>query len=338
MKVKLIANKVCFLYDRLMSSFDALCIGSAKIDIFLSILEGNPYVLLNKDAKKLCVSYGQKIPVDECSLQLGGNACNVSIGLAKLKIKTAITAELGKDEFSQKIINGLQSENVNTDFLLQNPNNPSSFSVILSFQKERTIFSKHIEREHNFSFDGISTKWIYLTSLGQKWEKVYQLAETFAKSKGAKLAFNPGTLQLHEGYQKIKNILALSDILFVNKEEAQEIISSYDGTRIDSIEELLKKLQTLGPKIPIITDGENGSFAVNEKGEFFTQEVVSTLIVEKTGAGDAYASGFLAAMLSNLPIQTAMRWGTLNASATMAILGAQNGLLSREEMEQRSVG
>lgn len=335
MKVKLIANKVCFLYDRLMSSFDALCIGSAKIDIFLSILEGNPYVLLNKDAKKLCVSYGQKIPVDECSLQLGGNACNVSIGLAKLKIKTAIMAELGKDEFSQKIINGLQSENVNTDFLLQNPNNPSSFSVILSFQKERTIFSKHIEREHNFSFDGISTKWIYLTSLGQKWEKVYQLAETFAKSKGAKLAFNPGTLQLHEGYQKIKNILALSDILFVNKEEAVQILNIKN--EISNIHSLLSGLQKLGPKIAVITDGENGSFAVNEKGEFFTQEVVPTLIVEKTGAGDAYASGFLAAMLSNLPIQTAMRWGTLNASATMTILGAQNGLLSREEMEGKSL-
>lgn len=320
-----------------MLSFDALCIGSAKIDIFLSILEGNLYVLLNKDVKKLCVSYGQKIPVDECSLQLGGNACNVSIGLAKLKIKTAVMAELGKDEFSQKIINGLKSENVNTDFLLQNPNSPSSFSVILSFQQERTIFSKHVERAHNFPFAGISTKWIYLTSLGQKWEKAYQLVETFAKSKVAKLAFNPGTLQLLAGYQKIKNMLAISDILFVNKEEAQEIITSYDGTKIDNIEELLKKLQTLGPKIPIITDGENGSFAVNEKGEFFTQAIVKTTIVEKTGAGDAYASGFLAAIISNLPIQTAMKWGTLNASATMALLGAQNGLLSRTEMEEKSL-
>lgn len=321
-----------------MLSFDALCIGSAKIDIFLSILEGNPYVLFNKDAKKLCVSYGQKIPVDECSLRLGGNACNVSIGLAKLKIKTAVMAELGKDEFSQKIINGLKSENVNTDFLLQNPNSTTSFSVILSFQRERTIFSKHIKRKHNFSFEEIYSKWTYLTSLGNEWERAYQLTEDFVKSSNTKLAFNPGTLQLLAGYQKIKNMLAISSILFLNKEEAQEIITSYDGTKIDNIEELLKKLQTLGPKIPIITDGENGSFAINEKGEFFTQAVVSTLIVEKTGAGDAYASGFLAAIISNLPIPTAMKWGTLNASATMAVLGAQNGLLSREEMEQRSVG
>ncbi|MEK7451050.1 MAG: carbohydrate kinase family protein, partial [Patescibacteria group bacterium] len=310
MKVKLIANKVCFLYDRVMLSFDALCIGSAKIDIFLSFLEENPYIHLNKDAHELNIAYGQKIPVDMCSLQVGGNACNVSVGLAKLKIKTAIMAEIGKDEFSQKIINGLKSENVNTDSLLQNSNNPSSFSVILSFQKERTIFGQHLKREHNFSFENLSAKLIYLTSLGPEWKNTYQKALEFVKKTNTLLAFNPGTPQLKDGYEGIRGILETTNILFVNKDEAQEIVESYDGTKIDNIKELLKKLQTLGPKIVVITDGENGSFAINEKGEFFTQDIVKTTIVEKTGAGDAYASGFLAAMLSNLPIQTAMKWGT----------------------------
>ena len=157
------------------------------------------------------------------------------------------------------------------------------------------------------------------------------------KKTNTLLAFNPGTPQLKDGYEGIRGILETTNILFVNKDEAQEIVESYDGTKIDNIKELLKKLQTLGPKIVVITDGENGSFAINEKGEFFTQDIVKTTIVEKTGAGDAYASGFLAAMLSNLPIQTAMKWGTLNASATMAILGAQNGLLSRKEMEEKSL-
>ncbi|MDO8620940.1 MAG: carbohydrate kinase family protein [Candidatus Levybacteria bacterium] len=317
-----------------MLSFDVICIGDAKIDIFLSLLEENPNIHLNRDTKELCVAYGQKIPVDACSLQLGGNAYNVAVGLAKLQMKTAVMAEIGKDEFSQKIINGLQSENVNTDFLLQNANSPSSFSVILSFQQERTIFSKHIEREHNFSFDGISTKWIYLTSLGNEWEKTYELTEAFAKSSGSKLAFNPGTLQLLTGYQKIKSVLAISDMLFVNKEEAITILNIKNQI---SNNELLISLQKLGPKIVVITDGENGSFAVNEKGEFLTQAIIKTAIVEKTGAGDAYASGFLAAMLSNLPIQTAMKWGTINASATMAIIGAQNGLLPRKEMEEKSL-
>lgn len=318
-----------------MFRFDAVCVGSAKIDIFLSIPQDSSYVHLDKKTNSLSVAYGQKIPVEDCPLMLGGNACNVAVGLSKLQIKTAIMAELGKDEFSQKIINGLTSENVNSDFLIQNPNSPSSFSVILSFQKERTLFGQHSKREHNFSFENLSTKLVYLTSLGTKWETAYQKTLEFVKKKNALLAFNPGTPQLKEGYKGIQEILKSTDILFLNKEEAEGILKNLYVSN-NNIKNLLISLQKLGPKTVIITDGENGSFAVNEKGQFLTQAIIETSIVEKTGAGDAYASGFLAAILSNLPIQTSMKWGTLNASGAMSAIGSQNGLLSRKGMETRN--
>lgn len=314
--------------------FDVLCIGSAKIDIFLSILEENSYVHLNKNTNELSVLYGQKIPVDQCSLELGGNACNVAVGLSKLQIPTAIMAEIGKDEFAQKIINGLASENVNSDFVIQNPNSLSSFSVILSFQKERTIFGQHFPREHNFSFENLSTKLVYLTSLGEKWENAYKKTLEFTKKTNAILAFNPGTPQLKNGCDGIKEILKSTNILFLNKEEAMQILNENNGIT----KQLLENLKKLGPKTIIITDGENGSFATNEKGEFFSQPIIPTEIVEKTGAGDAYAGGFLAATLLSLPIQTAMKWGTLNASGTMGAIGAQNGLLSRRGMEEKMNG
>ncbi|MEK7450441.1 MAG: carbohydrate kinase family protein, partial [Patescibacteria group bacterium] len=225
------------------------------------------------------------------------------------------------------------SERVDTSNVLQTEGQQSSFSTILSFKGERTIFTEHAKRNHNFNFENISTKWVYLTSLGDKWIDAYLKTIDFIKNTKCRLAFNPGTLQIDNGESNIDNVLSLTDILFVNKEEAMKI-SNGSGENMNL---LLENLQKLGPKIVVITDGENGSFAINEKGEFSTQAIVKTTIVEKTGAGDAYASGFLAAMLSNLPIQTAMKWGTLNASATMAIIGAQNGLLSRKEMEGKSL-
>lgn len=315
-------------------NFDAVCIGSAKIDIFLSIARENSYVRLNKNTNELAVAYGQKIPVDNCSLQLGGNACNVAVGLSKLKIKTAIMAEIGKDEFSQKIINSLKSEGVNSDFLIQNASSPSSFSVILTFENDRTIFGQHSKREHNFSFENLSARLIYLTSLGLEWKNAYQNALEFAKRTNAILAFNPGTPQLKEGLETIKEILRATAILFINKEEAMQLLSIKD--KVLSMNDLLKGLRNLGPKIAVITDGENGSYAINEKNEVFAQKIIPISVVEKTGSGDAYASGFLAATLLNLPIQTAMKWGTLNATGTMSVLGAQNGLLSREEMENKN--
>lgn len=322
------------------NNFDVLCIGSAKIDIFLSIGQENSYVRLNKDTNELCISYGQKIPVDTCSLQLGGNACNVAVGLSKLQIPTTVMAEIGEDEFSQKIINGLKAEGVNSDFLLQNSTSPSSFSVILDFEKDRTIFGQHSKREHNFSFENLSTRLIYLTSLGLEWKNAYQNALEFTKKTNALLAFNPGTPQLKEGFEGIKEILKATAILFVNKEEAVKILRINDeglpaGKAGLMINDLLNGLKQLGPKIVVVTDGANGSYAIDGQGKILSQAVMKTTIVEKTGAGDAYASGFLGATLSNLPIQTAMIWGTLNASGTMSAIGAQNGLLSREEMESK---
>lgn len=314
-------------------AFDVLCVGSAKIDIFLSIYSESPYVHLNKDVNELCVAYGQKIPVDGCSLNLGGNACNVAVGLSKLQIPTAVMAEIGKDEFARRIIDALSNEKVDTSRVLQTEGKPSSFSTILSYKGERTIFSEHVRRSHDFNFENIFAKWIYLTSLGEDWTRTYQEIVDFVKKTNCRLAFNPGTLQINSEEHNIRDVISLTDILFLNKEEAIQVLRINDKGL--STENLLRALQKKGVRIAIITDGENGSYAIDEKGNLYEQPIVKTDIVEKTGAGDAYASGFLAATLHNLPIQTAMRWGTLNASGTMAVIGAQNGLLSKAEMEKK---
>jgi len=316
----------------MLYSFDAICIGDAKIDIFLMLPQDSSFVHVDKE-KNLCLMYGQKIPVEKGSLMLGGNACNVSVGLTKLSIKTALIAEIGEDEFSQRIINGLEKENVNTDFLIQKIENSSSFSVILSYKQDRTVLGQHRLRQHNFSFEDLETKLVYLTSLGNTWETAYRKTLEFTKKTKSVFAFNPGTPQLEKGLDGIREILESTDILFVNKEETKEILKE----NTNDIKYLLESLQKLGPKTAVITDGENGSFAINGKRELFSQPIIKTEIVEKTGAGDAYASGFLSATLLNYPILTAMRWGALNASGTMTAIGAQNGLLSKKGMEETYV-
>ncbi|MDO8659760.1 MAG: carbohydrate kinase family protein [Candidatus Parcubacteria bacterium] len=313
-----------------MSQFDIACVGDAKIDQFLFLHEASSHLKLNKETNELCLKYGEKIPVDDLKICLGGDGANVAVGLARLGLSTSLIAELGDDEFSQIIKDGLKKENIDLTFAKQITGKTST-SIIISFQNERTILSQHIKRGHNFEIDNLETKWIYLTSLGAEWELTYQKIYEFSKQKGVKLAFNPGTLQIDEGLKKLKNILTITDILFLNKEEATKILRINDKGLM--INDLLNGLKQLGPKTVIITDGKNGSYAIDENGKILFQAIIPTEIIEKTGAGDAYASGFLAASLSNLPIQTAMKWGTLNACGTMSAVGAQNGLLSREKME-----
>lgn len=312
-----------------MSQFDIACIGGAKLDIFLSLHNANNYLHYQKDTNELCIKFGQKIPVDKAEVFLGGNATNVSVGLSRLGLNVGIIAEIGKDEFAQKIINYLKAENVNTSKIVQEENTSSSFSVILSYANDRTIFSQHIKRNHNFNLDDIETKWIYLTSIGAVWENVYDKTVEYIKKTGASLVFNPGTLQVSDA-NNLLNVLAATHILIVNREEAEQILKTKD--EILMIEDLLKKLKQLGPKIVVITDGKNGSYAINEQREILKQDIIESKAVEITGAGDAYSSGFVAGFIKTNNLQQAMHLGALNSSSCIKIRGAQNGLLYEKDI------
>jgi sugar/nucleoside kinase (ribokinase family) len=132
--------------------FDLICVGNAKIDTFLTLHDANSHLRLIQESNELAIKFGEKITVDTAEILIGGNAANVSVGTARLGIKTAIVAQIGKDEFAQKIVNILKSENVDISNLQLEEGQQSSFSTILNYKGERTIFTEHVKRSHNFNF------------------------------------------------------------------------------------------------------------------------------------------------------------------------------------------
>lgn len=306
-------------------NFDVVCVGNAKIDNFLTLHEANQHLRLIEDKNELCIKFGEKITVDKAEILVGGNAANVAVGISRLGLNAAIVAEIGADEFAQKIINALISEKVNTSNIKKAEGQQSSFSTIINFKGERTIFSEHVKRSHDFNFEGISTKWLYLTSLGEEWINAYNKTVDFVRNAKCHLVFNPGTLQIESGKTSIGNVLAVTDVLFVNKEEAMAILSIKDQT--SDIDGLLKNLQQLGPKIVVITDGKNGSSSIDDKGNILKKGIVETQVVEKTGAGDAYSSGFLSAFANGKSIADSMDLGARNSASVISKVGAQAGLL-----------
>lgn len=330
--------------------FDVICVGNVTIDAFLKIDDLSSFEL-NKEKKQICIKIGDKILADDCEFLPGGNACNVSVGLSRLDLKTAICAEMGDDEFSQKILNGLTENKVNLSFLKKSKNKDTSFAVIFNFANERTVVARKVEREHDFTFEGISSKWMYLTSLGNKWKEAYKKAMEFADKNNIKLAFAPGSTQLKEALsEEVLSAIKKADIIFVNKEEAmklatsnlpagrqgQQLATSYQGKNDkEFIEQLLKILQGMGAKTVVITDGENGSTAIDQNGKIFFLEAKPAKIVEKTGAGDAFASGFLSAIIRGSDISQAMVYGSINGAAVVEKVGSQPGLLTKEEIEER---
>lgn len=317
---------------------DILCVGDAKIDIFLRIPESNPYFGLDKTQNKLLISFGEKIHVERYILGIGGNAANTAVGISRLGLNVGLCAEIGKDELSQKILNHLKKEKVNTKLVLQTDED-TSVSIALSYKGERTLLTEHVRRKHDFNFEKVETKFIYLTSLGDVWEKAYEKVLNFAKSKNAKLAFNPGSVQLEKKGKVVMDIVENCDYLFVNKEEAEEILYGKElglgNANENQIKKLLYGLRGLGVKNVVITDGENGSYVESEENKTYHLGIIKVEVSEKTGAGDAYSAGFLAATIHGLEIPEAMQWGALNSANVIKGIGAEVGLLTKSEMEEK---
>lgn len=305
--------------------WDLVAVGSATVDLFLLIEPSNPHFKFNDQTNELSMQLGDKIVLSDAKFSTGGNANNVSVGIKRLGFKTALLAEIGNDEFSEKIINNLKKEGVDSSFVLKGEG-PCSFSIILNYKNDRTIFTEKVERKHDFSLQNLQVKWIYLTSLGNKWESAYQKVFDFVSENAVNLAFNPGPTQIEAGIGSISYIFKKTDILILNKEEAVTIVNSKED-----IKDLLFELRNLGAKTAVITDGENGSYALSEGREEFFQKAKEVEAISKTGAGDAYSAGFLGAILSGLSIKDAMRWGTENAASVLSKIGAQAGLLSSIE-------
>jgi len=317
---------------------DILCIGDAVLDIFLQIPQDNPHFGLDKEKNKLFIDYGYKINVENYVKDIGGNACNTAVGISRLGKSVGLCAEIGADEFSSLIINRLNIENINTTFVTQNADRKTSFSISINYLGERTLFVEHVERGHNFNFENSSAGFIYLTSLGNKWENAYQKTLDFVKTTKAKLAFNPGTLQIETKSLLITQLIELSDYLFLNKQEAEKILYGEDKNlpaEKTDIKKILFGLKNLGAKNIIVTDSYNGSFVFDNSQNYYQLGIVKADVVEKTGAGDAYTAGFLSAILSNKSIKDAMIWGSFDAASVVQKIGAQEGLLRAVQMEEK---
>jgi ribokinase len=313
-----------------MQHFDVITVGESTFDIFLTANDQNKHFRLDPKTKELCVKFGDKAVIDQSHFAVGGNATNVAVGLRRMGFSVSVSSEIGDDDFSKKILDVIDHEGISKFLLKQTKDSVSSFSVILNYKNDRTIFVEDFKREHNFSFDDVLSNWVYLTSLGEEWEGAYQKTLEHVLKNNLKLAFNPGQNQLDKGVAYLSEIFKNTNILFLNKEESESLLQI--NAQNKDIEEILLGLLELGPKTVVITDGVNGSFAMDFNKKIYHQEIFKTPIIERTGAGDAYASGFLSAILLGKNINDAMKFGAENASSVISKIGAQAGLLTKDEM------
>lgn len=314
-----------------MSNFDLLSIGDANLDAF--IVPSESETLCDIDTKKcfIAFSYADKIPVKNLEFAVGGNSANNAVGVKRLGVNVGSVLTLGDDSTGIQIIEKLKKENIDLTYVIQQPSTLSNFNVVVSYTGERTIFTYHAPRSYEFPVQLPKVPWVYLTSMGESYRPFYNhITEWLVKNPETKLAFNPGSWQLRGGTKEIGNVFKLSYIVFVNKQEAEKLTGHEAKSEVTK--ELLMALSGLGPKISVITDGGNGAY-VFDGHRFLHCGVLPMDAYERTGAGDAFGSGFLSAIIKGKILEAALIWGTVNSASVIGYTGAQKGLLKEEDID-----
>ncbi len=300
--------------------FDLISIGDATEDVFLQIKEASVHCEEGTSKCTICMDFATKIPVDRVDKLIGGNAANVAVGASRLGMKSAFYCVLGKDEQGELIKKIMIRDHVSTKYIQLKKNTKTNYSVVLNYKAERTILVHHEPRKYRLpKLD--KAEWVYYTSMGKGFENLHKPMLGYLKKYNAKLGFNPGTHQFRKGAKFLSPLLKKTDVVFLNKEETQFLMK----TKTNDFKALLRKLKATGPKIAVVTDGPNGSYAY-DGNEFYFQDIFDVPVIERTGCGDSYSVGFIAAMFHGNSWQEAMRWGTLNAASVIQKIGPEAGL------------
>ncbi len=312
--------------------FDLISIGDATWDVFLIPSEVETFCEVKSEESMIAFKFGDKIPVESVDYSVGGNAANNSVGVKRLGLKVAPILTLGDDSTSNQIVETFIKEGVNTSYVYRSRNTSSNLSTVIRVEGERTIFTYNKDKEYSFPDEFPKTSWIYLTSMGDNFSDVYRkTVEVVKNNSEIKLAFNPGSRQVRAGIDAIKDVLSVCHTLYVNREEA-EMVTGLNDTK-GKEKDLLNEVAKLGPKTIIVTDGPNGSF-VFDGSSYYHAGIFPSEAFERTGAGDSFGAGCVAALIKGKDIKEALLWGTVNSASVISFVGAQKGLLTEWQMSE----
>ena len=273
---------------------------------------------------------GAKILVDALCACPGGSGINSSISLSRLGFKVGTVTKLGTDLNADSILHTLKKENVS--FLGVKGKGNTGFSVVFSgLRGNRTLLSYKGNNDKLSSRDivqsKLKTKWFYFgTMLNTSWKTQCTLAR-YAKKNGINILFNPSLYLAERGRKFLQPVLSACSLLILNKEEASAIAGS-----AGNVKTLLKKLQRNIPLV-VITDGPHGAQAYNGM-TFYSVHPKRVTVKEPTGAGDAFGSGYMAAIIKGKTLEEALTWGTVNSASVIGYTGGQRGLLKEAELPE----
>lgn len=314
--------------------YDFVAIGDMVVDAFIQLSKEHATVSENLDTgrKTLEMSFGNKLPYEDVTVvNAVGNSPNAAVSAHRLGLHTALITNVGHDRNGTDCLDALRKEGVNTEYVKVHEGKETNYHYVLRYGPERTILIKHEKYPYVLPDFAVPPRFIYFSSIGEHGiDYHFEIAKYVTAHPETKLIFQPGTFQIKLGAEVLKELYQATEIFFCNKEEAQEILATTE----QDVPTLIRAFKELGPKMPVITDGPNGAYVVDEDNQAWHMPMYPDPAppVDRTGAGDSFSSTFTAAIALGLTPAEALSWGPVNSMSVVQYVGAQEGLLTRETL------
>jgi sugar/nucleoside kinase (ribokinase family) len=313
---------------------DVVSIGDIVTDAFIKLIDDQAETYENEKGKWLAMPFGTKLPFDHAEIiEAVGNAANAAVAFQRLGLESAFVTNVGADTHGRDMIKALDKQGVDSRFVRINPGKKSNYHYVLWYKEERTILIKHEEYDYHWPHlrPAETPKWVYFSSISEHAIPYHdQVSDWLDENPEVKMAFQPGTFQMEAGAERLQRIYRRSEAVVLNREEAVTV----GGGNHEDMHDLINKLHELGPKIVVITDGPNGAYASDGSNRFQMPLYPDPAPpVDRTGAGDSFASTFVAALMKGHNIESALQWAPINSMSVVQKVGAQEGLLRQHELE-----
>jgi sugar/nucleoside kinase (ribokinase family) len=313
-------------------------IGAAVQDVFLSHSDALDPVKEEDGSFYAELKMGGKADVDQIHFSTGGGATNASVTFARQGLESVFIGAIGNDPAGQAVREDLGREGVDARLTNSEKYNTGYSVILLANSGERTILtyrgaSTHYESTHFDLSEFGHADWLYMSNLAGSMDILEKLF-TQAKELGTKIGWNPGKAELNQP-ERLKRLLPYVEVLIVNKQEMQKIVAG------EELEDLVRAGSKLVP-VAVVSDGPNGVAATDGRAYVRAGIYEDVPVIDRTGAGDAFGSGFVCKWAQGRSLREAVTFASANSTSVVSHIGAKAGILKANakvhdmEMEEKS--
>lgn len=314
----------------------------------------------------LVIPEGKKLEISMLEHFSGGGATNSAASFVKLGCDATALFKIGSDQAGTFITNDIKTygitpaavtsstEPTGTSFIVMSPS--GNHPILVDRGANTTLSENDIPHQTVQSADVI-----YVTSLSGAAANTFPAIARAARDNNIVLATNPGTSQLSENPIPLRDSLSLVGILILNAYEAKLLMETMKDhfniqcTKKHPITATSPRLLTEGVlcneqkctlyhffeamlshniRMVVVTNGAEGVYVATASRLLFHPSLKEK-ITSSVGAGDAFASCFVASIVQGIPVEQAIAYGVINSANVLKHTGAKTGLLTQAELEAR---